>query len=55
MVVPPDDADHSLNDVRLTMFLQGNSVRTYSSFNVRNEERSPLKSAGVRLGCGSRE
>jgi hypothetical protein len=32
------------------MFLQGNSVRTHSKHSLRNEEKSPPKSAGVSTG-----
>jgi len=44
--IPPGGIQPSVNDVRLTMFLQGNPVRTNTRHNVRNEERSPPKSAG---------
>ena len=44
----------SVNDVRLVMSLQGNSVRMDRRINVRNEEKFPLRSAGVSTGlyCG---
>ena len=46
---------HNLNDVRLTMFLQGNSMRADCRCSSRNEGRSPLKSAVASTGlrCGS--
>jgi len=50
----PDEVYSSVNDVRLTMFRHGNSVRMRRRHNSRNEERSPLKSvagiAGPRCG-----
>ena len=44
----------SVNDVRLVMSLQGSSVWMDRGVNVRNEEKFPLKSAGVSTGqyCG---
>jgi len=45
-----DDMSHNTSEVRLTMFLHGDSVRTHRNHNTRNEERSPLKGAVVSGG-----
>ena len=58
MGVSPGNIHNSENDVRLTMFLQGNSVRIDFRRNLRGGERSRLKSgiasAGLCSGSDSR-
>ena len=48
----PGVVELSVDDVRLAMPLQGNSVWTDRRHNLRNEEGSPLKSLDASTGLG---
>ena len=50
---PPGNMLRSTSDVRLAMFLHGNSVQTRSKRNTRSDDRSPLKGGAPSRGPGS--